>query len=280
MLAPKAFSFLAHAAAGVLARLRNESIEETIGRVPAHNAGLVPGVPTAWQAAVDLVVAVHHNDPDIDRISAVMDVPTAVTSTFSVAIALIEQIAEATGWSPTDTAVVFAETIRTFFISYTAVDRQWAEWIAWELEEAGYTTILQAWDFAPGSHFVTTMHLATQVTERTIAVLSRAYLDSAFSEQEWQAAWAEDPSGGERKLLDLRIEDCPRPGLLRQVVSEDLFGVGKEMARTRLLAAVQEGRRKPPVPPEFPGEEPPATEPEFPGLVPGNLDEAMAAGDR
>jgi TIR domain-containing protein len=74
---------------------------------------------------------------------------------------------------------------------YTAVDRQWAEWIAWELEEAGYTTILQAWDFAPGSHFVTTMHLATQITERTIAVLSRAYLDSAFSEQEWQAAWAE-----------------------------------------------------------------------------------------
>jgi TIR domain-containing protein len=278
MLAPKAFSFLAHAAAGVLARLGNESIEETIGRVPAHDAGLVPGVPTAWQAAVDLVVAVHHNDPDIDRISAVMDVPTAVTSTFSVAIALIEQIAEATGWSPTDTAMVFAETIRTFFISYTAVDRQWAEWIAWELEEAGYTTILQAWDFAPGSHFVTTMHLATQVTERTIAVLSRAYLDSAFSEQEWQAAWAEDPSGVERKLLILRIEDCPRPGLLRQVVSEDLFGVGKEMARTRLLAAVQEGRRKPPVPPEFPGEEPPATEPEFPGLVPGNLDEAVAAG--
>jgi hypothetical protein len=55
------------------------------------------------------------------------------------------------------------------------------------------------------------MHLATQITERTIAVLSRAYLESAFSEQEWQAAWAEDPSGVEGKLLVLRIEDCPRP---------------------------------------------------------------------
>jgi hypothetical protein len=69
------------------------------------------------------------------------------------------------------------------------------------------------------------MHLATQITERTIAVLSRAYLESAFSEQEWQAAWAEDPSGVERKLLVLRIEDCPCPGLLGQVVSEDMFGV-------------------------------------------------------
>jgi hypothetical protein len=277
-LAPKAFAFLGHAAAGVLARLRNESIEQALRQVSAKDAELLPGVSTNWQAAVNLVIAVHHNDPEIDSISAVMNVPTAITSTFSVAIALIEEIAEGTGWLPADTAMTFAETIRNFFISYTAVDRQWAEWIAWELEEAGYTTILQVWDFTPGSHFVTAMHLATQITERTIAVLSRAYLESAFSEQEWQAAWAEDPSGAERKLLVLRIEDCPRPGLLGQVVSEDLFGVGKELARARLLAAVQEGRRKPPIPPEFPGEEPPATEPEFPGLVPGDLDEAMAAG--
>jgi hypothetical protein len=278
LLAPKAFAFLSHAAAGVLARLRNESLEQTLRRVPAQDAELLPGVPTDWQAAVNLVIAVHQNDPEIDRISSVMTVPTAVTSTFSVAIALIQEIAEGTGWLPADTAMTFAETIRNFFISYTAVDRQWAEWIAWELEEAGYTTILQAWDFTPGSHFVTAMHLATQITERTIAVLSRAYLESAYSEQEWQAAWADDPSGIERKLLVLRIEDCPRPGLLGQVVSEDLFGVGKELTRTRLLAAVQEGRRKPPMPPQFPGEAPPVTEPEFPGLVPGELDDAVAAG--
>jgi hypothetical protein len=278
LLAPKAFAFLSHAAAGVLARLQNESLEQALRRVSVQDAELVPGVPTNWQAAVDLVIAVHHNDPEIDRISSVMNVPTAVTSTFSLAIALIQEIAEETGWLPADTAMTFAETIRNFFISYTAVDRQWAEWIAWELEEARYTAILQAWDFTPGSHFVTAMHLATQITERTIAVLSRAYLESAFSEQEWQAAWADDPSGVERKLLVLRVENCPRPGLLGQVVSEDLFGVGKELARARLLAAVQEGRRKPPMPPQFPGEGPPETEPEFPGLVPGELDEAMAAG--
>jgi hypothetical protein len=278
LLAPKAFAFLSHAAAGVLARLRNESLEQALRRVPAQDAELIPGVPTNWQAAVNLVIAVHHNDPEIDHISSVMSVPTAVTSTFSVAVALIQEIAKGTGWLPADTAMTFAETIRNFFISYTAVDRQWAEWIAWELEEAGYTTILQAWDFTPGSHFVTAMHLATQITERTIAVLSRAYLESTFSEQEWQAAWADDPSGVERKLLVLRIEDCPRPGLLGQVVSEDLFAIGKELARTRLLAAVQEGRRKPPMPPQFPGEGPPVTEPEFPGLVPGELSEAVAAG--
>jgi phage replication-related protein YjqB (UPF0714/DUF867 family) len=40
------------------------------------------------------------------------------------------------------------EGVRTdFFISYTGKDQKWAEWIAWHLEEAGYSTVLQAWDF-------------------------------------------------------------------------------------------------------------------------------------
>src|SRR4029077_13431766 len=42
---------------------------------------------------------------------------------------------------------------KDFFISYTHADRTWAEWIAFQLEEAGYITILQAWDFRPGSNF-------------------------------------------------------------------------------------------------------------------------------
>jgi hypothetical protein len=33
---------------------------------------------------------------------------------------------------------------RDFFISYTSADLAWAEWIAWELEDVGYTTLIQA----------------------------------------------------------------------------------------------------------------------------------------
>ena len=33
---------------------------------------------------------------------------------------------------------------RDFFIN-----RLWAEWIAVQLEQAGYSTVLQAWDFRP-----------------------------------------------------------------------------------------------------------------------------------
>ena len=32
--------------------------------------------------------------------------------------------------------------MKHFYISYNSADRQWAEWIAWQLEEAGYTTVL------------------------------------------------------------------------------------------------------------------------------------------
>ncbi len=44
-----------------------------------------------------------------------------------------------------------------FFVSYTSADRAWAEWIAWQLEKAGYRVLIQAWDFVPGAHWMTRM---------------------------------------------------------------------------------------------------------------------------
>ena len=40
---------------------------------------------------------------------------------------------------------------KDFFINYTAKDRKWAEWIAWQVESAWITTSIQAWDFGVGS---------------------------------------------------------------------------------------------------------------------------------
>lgn len=138
-----------------------------------------------------------------------------------------------------------------FFVSYAGADIAWAEWIAWQLEAAGHKTILQAWDFRAGAHFVDEMHRATQGT-RTIAVLSQAYLDFAFAAEEWQAAWASDPVGRAGRLLVVRVEECDRPGLLRQVVSVDVFGTTSEVAKSRLLAAAANLRAKPPTEPRFP----------------------------
>ncbi|ABW14695.1 TIR protein [Parafrankia sp. EAN1pec] len=160
-----------------------------------------------------------------------------------------------------------------FFVSYTQPDRAWAEWIAWTLEEAGWRVLIQAWDFTPGSNWVTGMDEGVAAAARTIAVLSHAYTHSVYGAAEWRAAWAADPTGGQRKLLPVRIGDCPRPGLLGQIGSVDLFGLPQDRARTTLLDAAQRvvsgGRAKPDTAPLFPpaGRAVP-TRPSFPGSRP------------
>ncbi|WP_235490748.1 toll/interleukin-1 receptor domain-containing protein, partial [Frankia sp. AvcI1] len=142
-----------------------------------------------------------------------------------------------------------------FFISYTAVDSPWAEWLAWQLESADYRVLIQAWDFVPGSNWRFKMQQGVMHSTRMVAVLSTAYLTSVYGQEEWGAVQASDPHGLERKLLPVRIEDCARPGLLGAVVSIDLFDLPVDDARDRLLTQVRgalAGRVKPEVEPAFP----------------------------
>jgi tetratricopeptide (TPR) repeat protein len=156
---------------------------------------------------------------------------------------------------------------KNFFISYTQADRGWAEWIAWQLEEAKYTTIIQAWDFGAGNNFVAEMQKAAAEAERTIAVLSPDYLKSRFTLPEWTAAFGSDPTGEQRRLVPVRVRECDLGGLLPQIVYIDLVGIGSETeAAEMLLGGVTPGRRKPLVKPLFPGGDPGSTAaPPFPG---------------
>jgi len=149
-----------------------------------------------------------------------------------------------------------------FFISYTQHDRLWAEWIAWVLEERDYRTRLQAWDFRPGSNFVIEMQRATQAA-RTLAVFSSEYFESRFCSAEWAASFGQDPTGALAKLIPVRVSVCEPPGLLKSIVSIDLFGLAEAQAEERLLQGVEPGRgaRKPPTRPRFPAK----LGPVFPG---------------
>ena len=53
--------------------------------------------------------------------------------------------------------------MKDFFISYNKADRERAEWIASQLDEAGYPVFLQAWDIRPGSNFVREMRVEGNV---------------------------------------------------------------------------------------------------------------------
>lgn len=152
-----------------------------------------------------------------------------------------------------------------FFISYTAQDRQWAEWIAWQLETAGYTVVVQAWDFVPGQDFIHAMEQAISSSSATLAVLSDAYLTSAFGELEWRSVLRMDPSGQHSKLIPVRVEECDPPALLASRVYVDLVRCDAAEASRRLLAATGRGRARPVSEPTFPRQEARAATPRYPG---------------
>ncbi len=143
-----------------------------------------------------------------------------------------------------------------FFVSYTQGDRAWAEWVAWQLEAAGFTVVIQAWDMQPGDNWVHRVDEAVRTAAHTVAVLSPDYLASVWGRVEQLAALRADPLGERRALVPVRVADCDRPGLLSQVVSVDLFGVGEVAARARLVGAAKlaasGGRGKPGLRPPFP----------------------------
>jgi WD40 repeat protein/3',5'-cyclic AMP phosphodiesterase CpdA len=139
-----------------------------------------------------------------------------------------------------------------FFISYSPADERWASWAAWQLEAAGHRTLIQAWDFVPGTNFIDFMDRGVREAAVVVAVLSRNYLESRYGSMEWQAALRTDRG----KLITVRVEDCPLDGLLATITWVNLVGVtDPDTARTMLLRDLRQalaGRAKPAVAPPFP----------------------------
>lgn len=140
-----------------------------------------------------------------------------------------------------------------FFISYTSADVKWAEWIGYALEDNGFSVVIQAWDFRPGSNFVLEMQRAAAEADRTIMVLSPDYLKSQFASPEWAAAFAQDPQGQDRRLVPVMVRSCEPKGLLPQIVQIRIFGQDEATARQLLLQGVERKRAKPSSPPPYPG---------------------------
>jgi tetratricopeptide (TPR) repeat protein len=165
-----------------------------------------------------------------------------------------------------------------FFVSHAGADRAWAEWAAWQLEQAGYTVELDVWDWAAGQNFMAAMSDALDRCDRVVALFSAAYFErERYTTEEWSAAALHVPGTGEGRLVPVRVEDVPlaeMPGVLRPLVFKDLFGVGEDQARQVLLEAVA-GPRRPDHQPLFPGHGTPGGAsrvgsggPRLPGRVP------------
>ncbi|MEU8899757.1 TIR domain-containing protein [Nocardia sp. NPDC048505] len=151
---------------------------------------------------------------------------------------------------------------RDFFISYSPADERWATWLAWQLESEGYRTLIQAWDFVPGTNFIDFMDRGVRESAVVLAVVSENYLNSKGGTQEWQATYRTEPG----KLLPIRIAECELSGLLATITYVDLVGVASsDLARRTLLERVGHllaGRAKPGLAPAFPLDAVPEHRPE------------------
>jgi len=152
---------------------------------------------------------------------------------------------------------------RSYFVSYNKNDLDWAEWVAWMIEELGYRSIIQAWDFIPGSSWPAEMHHAVSNSYAVVCILSPDFLGSDYTAAEWQVAFASDPVGKKRQIIPVRVRDCDLKGFLKTRVYADLVGKDRDTARDLLRHALSGKRKKPAKEPSFPGLA--RAEPTFPG---------------
>jgi hypothetical protein len=139
-----------------------------------------------------------------------------------------------------------------FFVSHAGRDQVWAEWLAWQLIQAGYTVELDVWDWVPGQDFVARMEEVLTRADRVLAVWSAAYFRSTFAGAELRAAFARQARDQER-IVPVLVEPAPVPDLYASLIYLDLVGLDEAAATARLRAGLV-GER-PSSPPRFPASE-------------------------
>src|SRR5512144_893984 len=157
-----------------------------------------------------------------------------------------------------------------FFVSHAGRDQAWAEWLAWQLIEAGYTVELDAWDWEPGQDFAARMEQALQRAERLLAVWSEAYFRSTFGGAELRAAFTQQ-ARDEARIVPVLVEPATVPDLYASLIYVDLAGLDEAAATARLRARLAD--RRPSSSPRFPASEasvatPRTDRPVFAGRLP------------
>jgi hypothetical protein len=135
--------------------------------------------------------------------------------------------------------------LRDFLISYSDYDIAWAEWIGTQVEQAGYSTFLLAWDGRPGNNIILSLDQALRTCRRCLLVLSPAYLQEGLTQAQWAAVFRQDPANEHRRLLPVKVENCQPTGLLATHNPIDLYQLDETEANERLLAFLAAERFQP-----------------------------------
>src|SRR5262249_53662912 len=122
------------------------------------------------------------------------------------------------------------------FISYTASDRDWAFWIARELDALGHKSHIHEWEIPGGGDIAAWMEERHHDADHILCVISKTYLSKPYSSWERRAAQWAAANDRPNFALPVFIEACEAPTLLAHVKRCDLHGLTEEEARARLSA--------------------------------------------
>ncbi len=130
-----------------------------------------------------------------------------------------------------------------FFISRRGGNAAVAQEVAGVLAAANYSVLVQDHDIPHGANFVAAIHDALKQCRHFIALLDKDYADSPFTSAEWTNFYAAaQQSGGDRRFVVLRVDDCNLEGLFAGIVYGDLVGIGDPQERKNRILAAAEGR--------------------------------------
>ena len=138
------------------------------------------------------------------------------------------------------------------FISYTSSDRDWAFWIAKELEALGHAPRVHEWEIEGGDDIYAWMERRHDAADHVLCVVSDDYLKAPYSTLErnaaiWQAA-AKRPGF----VLFAAVKPCRLPNLIDHYRRCELYGVSDDEARRRFRAFMEKPADAAPI--AFPGE--------------------------
>ncbi|MFC9325914.1 FxSxx-COOH system tetratricopeptide repeat protein [Kitasatospora sp. NPDC057015] len=150
-----------------------------------------------------------------------------------------------------------ADIAQQFFISYAGPDRLWAEWVGWQLKQAGHRVELDRWNWRTGDDFILRMNEALERADAVVALFSDAYFaPERWTQIEWTATIA-----SQNRLVPLEIAPLATgriPDILSARLRRELHGLDETGALAALRDAVH-GPAGPRGPVGFPGTTP-ATE--------------------
>ena len=129
------------------------------------------------------------------------------------------------------------------FVSYSHRDREWVRgWLLPRLEEAGLRVCIDFRDFEPGLPSLVNMENAVERSQKTLIVLTPAWVDSERTAFESLLIQSDDPAGRRARMIPLRLKLCEPPRRIAMLTYIDFTQPSEvEFQLQRLVVTIRGG---------------------------------------